>query len=352
VAAAITAVAATYAYFLIFAQFGFLHALSAAGGEGHVWLKPILAVMGVAGIAGSILMVRIPEGTRGRGGMSTGFLLAGGAAGLTCVARTPALFALAAALTGLGTGMITVGLAGLLRRETGDGQLGRCIGTGTGLAYALCNLPPIFNAGPQAQAWVGMAAAAVGWAAVLLFEQRAPGPAAPDSEYAPRGIALWTLVLLALVMLDSAVFYHIQHTPGLKEVAWSGSTQLCLNAGSHLLAGLLAGVALDRRWTGRASLFAAHAMAVAAALILAGRGAWGAPVYAASVSVYSAMLVFYPARSGRIAVAAGVYAVAGWAGSALGIGVAEQAGRISAWWLVATPLAVGCLLAGRARRVQ
>jgi hypothetical protein len=350
--AAITAIAATYAYFLIFAQFGFLHALSEASGEDHAWLKPILAVMGVAGIAGSVLMVRIPEGTRRRGGMGAGFLLAGGAAGLTWVARNPALFALAAALTGLGTGMITVGLAGMLRRETGDGRLGRCIGIGTGLAYAICNLPPVFNAGPQAQAGLGIAAAAVGWIAVRSFAQRVRVPGATGSEYGARAIALWTLVLLALVTLDSAAFYHIQHTPSLKENSWSGSAQLLLNAGSHLLAGLLAGVALDRGLIGSTSLLATLMMAVATALTLAGRGVWGAPLYAASVSVYSAVLVFYPARSGRIGVAAGVYAVAGWAGSALGIGIAEHAGRIPGWWLVSAPLAVGCLLVSRPRRVQ
>jgi hypothetical protein len=350
--AAVTAVTAIYAYFLIFAQFGFLHALTAALGEGHALLRPVLAVMVVTGIGGSMLMARLPNGSGGRGWMGGGFLLAGGAAGLTCVARTPALFVVAAALTGLGTGMITVGLAGMLRRETGVGRLGRCIGMGTGLAYAICNLPPVFTAGPQAQALLGIAAAGIGWVAVRVFEQRVARPVSLGPEHAPRGVTVWTLAMLALVMLDSAAFYHIQHIPSLKEDSWSGPTQLLLNAGSHLLAGLLAGVALDRRRAPGATMLAALLLVAGVGLILGGRGAWGAPLYAASVSVYSTVLVFFPASSGQARLAAWVYVVAGWTGSALGIGVAEHMGRIPTGWLVLTPLAVIGLLVCRGRSVQ
>ena len=63
-----------------------------------------------------------------------------------------------------------------------------------------------------------------------------------------------------------------------------------------------------------------------AALILIGAGpgmfSTGAFCYTAGVSCYSTALVYYVARSGRVGVAALVYAVAGWAGSALGIGMA------------------------------
>lgn len=45
-------------------------------------------------------------------------------------------------------------------------------------------------------------------------------------------------------------------------------------------------------------------------------------LYRGSVDLLDA-LVFYPARSGRPGLAALVYAVAGWGGSGLGIGLAE-----------------------------
>ena len=81
--AATVTIAATYIYFLIFAQFGFIKAVEAAG--------------------------------------------------LTWVARTPAWLP----LTGTGPGIVTAGLAGMLRREIDGGRLGLCIGVGTGIAYAV-----------------------------------------------------------------------------------------------------------------------------------------------------------------------------------------------------------------------
>ncbi|MNC91199.1 hypothetical protein D3C83_74080 [compost metagenome] len=58
-----------------------------------------------------------------------------------------------------------------------------------------------------------------------------------------------------------------------------------------------------------------------------------AAFYAAGVSLYSTALVFYPARSGRPGLAALVFAVAGWIGSALGIGMAQHHDRIPVWFL-------------------
>ena len=144
-------------------------------------------------------------------------------------------------------------------------------------------------------------------------------------DYAKGGATVWGLVFLALVLLDSAAFYIIQHTPALKENLWSGSGRLGLNAVMHLIAALLAGWALDRRWLGRTVLLGA-AVLVAACLLLngpAGVSAAAGLLYVTGVSVYSVALVFYPAWSGRPALAALVYAVAGWGGSALGIGLAE-----------------------------
>jgi cytochrome c oxidase cbb3-type subunit 2 len=177
-------------------------------------------------------------------------------------------------------------------------------------------------------------------------------PAGLESDYLPPRIARWTLALLALVAFDSAVFYHIQHTPSLKESTWSGSAQLFVNASSHLLAGLFAGMALDRSWASAATRVAVALLVVATMLILSGQGSGGTVLYTAGVSIYSAVLVYYPARSGRLGLAAWIYAAAGWAGSALGIGAVEQMGSIPAWWLVITPLTVIGALWFRARNVQ
>jgi zinc transporter ZupT len=64
-------------------------------------------------------------------------------------------------------------------------------------------------------------------------------------------------------------------------------------------------------------------------------------LYISGVSIYSVALVFYPARSGRLWLAALVYAVAGWAGSGLGIGLAEGRTDVPHWLLLG---AAGVLL--------
>jgi hypothetical protein len=348
--AAITAVAATYAYFLIFAQFGFLHAMTAVFGEGHALLRPVMAVMALAGIAGSIATAKRWREQRARGWMTAGFLVAGTAAGLVWAARTPPWFFVAAALTGGGTGMVTVGLAAMIRRETGGKRLGLCLGIGTGSAYALCNLPPVFAGAPHSQAAWGIAAAIAGLIAVQGFGQRALVHAVYGPDYEPRGVARWTLALFALVIFDSATFYVIQHTPEIKTDTWTDGRQLLINAVVHFGAAMLAGWALDRRRILSVMLVATALLLAGSGLIFRGWGGSGAALYAAGVSAYSIALVFYPARSGRSGLAALVYAVAGWTGSAMGIGAAEQLGWGPGWMLVL--IAVPAALAHGRRNVQ
>jgi cytochrome c oxidase cbb3-type subunit 2 len=351
VAATVT-VAATYLYFLAFAQFGFLKAVEAATGGQDGLLRPIVAVMGLTGIAGSVLMAVIFRERRCRGQLMAGFVIAGAAAGLAWAARAPTWLYLGAALTGTGTGMVTVGLAGMLRREVGGGRLGLCIGLGTGVAYATCNLPAVFLRGVNTHAMLGVVAACTGLLAVQFFEQRGPRQHARGYDYSRGGKAVWTGVLLALVWLDSAAFQIIQHTPVLKSATWTDHTQLLVNAGAHLVAGVVAGLALDRRRVAGVTLVAAALLLVAGALIVAGWGTIGAPLYAAGVSVYSSVLVFYPARHGRVELAALVYAVAGWAGSALGIVAADGLAPGLRWLLLVALGAVPALLGWRAWRVR
>ena len=343
------AVAATYLYFLIFAQFGFLKTVHAVVGEEGGILRPLMAVMGGCGIAGSIGVARFFSEQRGRPLMLAGFALGALAAGLSVTADAPVWLFLCAALTGVGTGMITVTLAALLRREVGGNKLGGCIGAGTALAYGGCNLPLLFNAGATGQAVLGMVACGVGGLAVLGFEQRAPQHEAGGFDYRLGGLGGWVAVFFALVWLDSAAFYVIQHTPVLKGGTWGGDAQLYLNAIVHAAAALLAGRLLDRRWLGGTVLVATILLVAACALIGVGPGAYatGAFCYTAGVSFYSTALVFYPACSGRVGLAALVYAVAGWVGSALGIGMAENLGAVPGWFLAAAGGLILCVLIGR-----
>ena len=329
--AAVVTVAATYIYFLIFAQFGFLQSAQAALGSGPDTVHPLMGVMGLAGIAASLGAAYRFDVAEARHRLALGFAGCACAAAGALVARNQAAFLAVAAFTGFGAGFTTVTLASMLRSAVGLGRLGLILGMGTGLAYGFCNLPGIFAADPRVQAALALGAAVVGAVAgASLSPQFSRGPET-TGDYSRGGAARWVAIFLGLVCLDSALFYFIQHEPALRADLWEGTHRELLNAGTHLVGAVLAGWALDRGRLGTA-------VAVAGATII-GAALWfttGHPgdegvgrVYMAGVSAYSTAIVFYPAASGRAGLAALVYSVAGWGASALGIGLAENGGRLS-----------------------
>lgn len=350
---AVLAVAATYVYFLIFAQFGFLKRVQEVVGEAGGLLKPIMGTMALAGLAGCALAVRGWADNKALRRLLTWFAVCGGAAALSIVAKAPLVLFVVAALTGLGTGALTVTLAATLRRVTGGDKLGSAIGLGTGLAYGFCNLPPVFNGSATAQGALGLAAACVGLLATQALELRGPRQVVTGFDYRPVGIGAWIVVFLALVWLDSGAFYVIQHSPNLRELTW-GSGRLLADASIHLVAAVLAGYMMDRRWVGRAVLMAAAALGLACLLIEPNRAklAEGALLYTAAVSVYSVALVFYPARSGRVGLAALVYGIAGWIGSGSGIAMVEGRHEIPRWFVATAGMviALGLVVRGWVRR--
>jgi cytochrome c oxidase cbb3-type subunit 2 len=253
---------------------------------------------------------------------------------------------------GLALGWTTVTLASTLRAALGLRRLGLACGVGTGVAYALCNVPAVFTASAAAQSWVAIAAALVGAAAALRLELHA-APADDQRPVRARGAAAaWIVVLLALVWLDSAAFYIIQHTAAFKAVTWAGAWRLGGNAFAHLAAAVAAGFALDR---GRAALVLAFAAVglvgacLALSLATAPATAFAPVLYTAGVSLYSTALVWFPARSARPGLAAAVYALAGWGGSALGIGMAQDLARVPGWFLVLAAATIASALLGRRR---
>jgi cytochrome c oxidase cbb3-type subunit 2 len=280
--------------------------------------------------------------------LSAGFAVCAIAAGWSMLAGSAPVFFGVACLVGLGTGLTTVALAGILRLALGGERLGRVIGLGTGLAYGFCNLPVVFGAGAAGQTALAMLAAGAGLTAALMLTFDAPPDRPAGCDYSRRGRAIWVLVFLGLVWLDSAAFFVIQHTPALKTEMWHGDGQLAANAAMHFVVAVLAGWALDRGWVGRTVLAGAAALLVACLLI--GRGghalAGAALLYTAGVSIYSTALVFYPVSSLRPWLAALVYAVAGWGGSALGLGLADNWHVLPGWFTaVAGTVVLAALLA-------
>ncbi|MFT3830539.1 MAG: cbb3-type cytochrome c oxidase subunit II [Opitutaceae bacterium] len=357
---AIAAVAATYVFFLLFAEFALLHLMQARANDA-LSLRVGLAWLGGGGVLGSLLAALRPV-RRLRREVALGFCACGAAAALAAVLPVTAPLAPVAALTGLALGWLTVRMAGNLHRLLAGAPLGLSTGAGTGFAYALCNVPGVFASSPIGHTWVAVAACAVGaLVAPWLAEAETADPAATTTGAGRRTFRLLVVAFAALVWLDSAAFLLIQERPALRTLTWATSTQLWANAAVHFSAALVAGWLLDRGWL-RFALALAGADLMIASFALAHGGNAAARLhllYPAGVSLYSTALVALPAL-GRgwpgglrtSARAAWLYVVAGWIGSALGLGMALDQRTIPDAFLLGAGLALATVLcaSGFARR--
>ncbi len=326
--AAVAAVVATYFYFLIFAEFALLELVQGVAGE--AWrLRVAMAMLGAGGLAGGVGAALLTKRWRASAMLAWTMRACAASAALAAVAGNFATMLAASGVTGLVLGAQTVTLAASLRAAIGVRRLGLGIGVGTGAAYALCNLPWVFRAPPAVQAWLAAAGMAlVSFAVVAMRETRSGADRMVGERKADVG--RWLVVFVALVWLDSAAFYIIQHTPALRARTWSDDGVLLSNAGVHLFAAIAAGVLLDRGGRKAAVAAAVLALALAASVLNGVAPDWISPswCYTAGVSLYSVALVEYPARSGGRWLAAVVFGVAGWIGSALGIGMAQDLATI------------------------
>jgi cbb3-type cytochrome c oxidase subunit II len=353
-------VAVTYVYFLIFAQFAFLKRLADLEQAGP-YLKFVMAAMAAGGILSSLLAPRLKVGASPDFRLRLGLCVSAAGAFFTLLPLTILGAAGTAFLTGLGLGLLTVTLVTHLRRWTGNRNPLLAVGVGTGIGYFICNFPPLFTAAPETQAIVaGLLCLSAAGVTFL------PSSAAIETgDDPPRCTVPFPLVLggfTALIWLDSAAFFIIQNTPGLKAATWQGSWHLWANGSLHLAAALAAVILLRRR--GLFPVLSAAFFALGAACLLL-RNPDCAPLasvlYPIGVSIYSVALVAYPsliapvastAQRGRMA--GWLYAVAGWAGSAMGIGMGQHLGHVpmafvaAAGAVVLLPLIL--LLAGRRPR--
>jgi cytochrome c oxidase cbb3-type subunit 2 len=324
---AAVAVAAVYGFFLIFAQFSFVELLR-AGGAGLNSEKLALGLMAVAGIAGGFLAAW-------RGAAVRSVRVALGAAAVAA-ALAPMMNKMPGALviaivTGAALGVATVSLSALIPAWCGVAW----IGLGTGLGYACCNFPAVFQQSPSGQAWIGAGFALVG---MLVIPSR--------TEWLPKEtrkvFPIWgaVLVFTALVWMDSAAFFIIQHSVDLKSGTW-GESLLWRNAAVHLVVAVLAGLWLARNGARSLPGVAWVLLAVAALAVnvesTRGLAGW---FYPAGVSLYSAALIAWPgwfsgANGPRPAAwrAAWLFAIAGWFGSANGIGMAQTLKHVPAMFV-------------------
>ena len=327
-------VASVYGFFLLFAQFAFVELIRAAG-CGVIEEKILLGSMAAAGVAAGFLAA-----WRGaRPAMIRGALGVAAVAALSAAfGKSFLLFSVASFATGAVLGVATVSLAALVPSWCGIGM----VAAGTGIGYAICNLPWVFLQSPAHQAWIAAGIAGIGVIAV-------PTESAWRKEAAWQPLAFPVVLLLftALVWMDSAAFFIIQHTEDLKSGTWSGPL-LWRNAALHLGFALLSGLWL-KRGTPRAVLVVAWVMLGVAALWVNGVSTrWASGwLYPSAVSLYSVALVVWPgwfcgAVDSKSAgwKAAWLFAVAGWFGSANGIGMAETLRMVPTTFIVGSGVVV------------
>lgn len=349
--AGVFSVAATYVFFLLFAEFALVEMVRASAGENVFRLRQVMGLLAVGGVAGGFLAAWRFRLERYPRQLANAFRACGASAALALAPHNHVTWLATAACVGLALGWLTVTLASGLRATLGASRLGVCCGLGTGLAYAVCNVPVVFAAAPATQAII--AAIIAGLASVVgPFMTPFEPSVATDDDYRGNGILAWIALFLALVWMDSAAFYVIQHTDTLRADTWQGAATLWGNAVMHAVAAVVAGWALDRGRRVSVVLVGFLLLAVACVLLGAGHVALSVWLYTAGVSFYSVALVYYPSLGGRARFPAMVFGIAGWGGSAMGIGMAQDLHQVPLSFVGAAAIVVVAALVVRGRAVR
>ncbi len=292
-------VAVTYVYFLIFAQFAFIHRLDTLGITG-THLKSVMAAMAIGGIVLSLVAPRLGQFPSPARRLQCAF---GGAAIAAFLTLAPLNLASAVAvsmLIGAGLGLLTVTLVTHLRQWIGNRNALLKVGLGTGIGYFLCNVPLLFTATPEIQSATAGLLCLIG----IVLANFTVGPSSEpearvrDSASLTIPFPLVVASFAALVWLDSAAFFIIQNTSALKAGTWQGSAHLWANALIHLCAALFSAWLLRRRELPFVlACIAVGALAFACLLLLDPARAITASVfYPIGVSLYSV-------AAGRISIA-------------------------------------------------
>lgn len=330
----VSLVALTYVYFLIFAQFAFLKRLADLDIAG-THLKAVMGAMAIGGIFFSLLMPRLALFPSPQLRLRSGLAVCSTAALLTLLRLGLAGSIAVSFLIGAGLGLLTVTLVTHLRLWLGNRNSLLKVGLGTGIGYLICNVPPFFTASPQLQAMASAMLCLAGIAITLGHRNTSTAEPIP----APESHVPFLRVLVcftALVWLDSAAFFIIQNTPALKAGTWAGTVHLWANGLLHLAAALASAWFLRRRGLSFVLSLAFGALAFACLLLLDPHRVLLASVfYPIGVSLYSVALVAYPSllapassAAERARQAGWIYAIAGWFGSAMGIGMGQNLGHV------------------------
>ncbi len=341
----VSLIAITYVYFLIFAQFAFLHRLAGLGITGPA-LTMVMTAMAVGGILFSLLPARLQIFPSPALRLRIGLGISSAAAFFSLLPLSVTTAGCVAFLIGSGLGILTVTLVANLRSWIGERHALFYVGLGTGAGYFACNFPPLFTASPNVQSIVAGALCLAALCLPLSFDhENQPCESLPIAKitffHVLAGFA-------ALVWLDSAAFLIIQNTPALRAGTWQGSIHLSTNAFLHLAAALLSAWLLRKRGLALVLGGAVVALGGACLLLLSPPGTLLASIlYPIGVSLYSVALVAYPSFLApaetaveRTRQAGWIYAIAGWGASVLGIGMAQNLGHVPPAFVGASALVI------------
>jgi mono/diheme cytochrome c family protein len=333
----VVAIAATYVYFLLYAQFGFVSYLKQFHAD-PVFTEKCMGLMGMGGLLFSFATAILLRQRTSRSMLAVSFAGCAAAALLTLTNSALLTFYAAAFFIGGFTGMLTVTLAAGLRNWIPGKRFGFHVGLGTGLAYLICNIPAVFDASPAMQTVFSALICLPGLAIALRPARLVESPdnwkpILPEQQFRGIGFVAIVLMFLALVWLDSTAFATIQLSEHLRSRTW-GSSGMKMELGIfHALAAVAAGILIDRGWMKSLLAITFGLFSVAFMLLQIDSLASGlsGPLYAFGISVYSTSLVAFPSlhadKPGLVPMrwrAAILYAVAGWIGSGLGVGLAQH----------------------------
>lgn len=362
----VSAVACTFFYFLIFAQFALLHRIEDID-TSNDWLRPIMLLMGLGGLVGSGLVWKLYSEAMLRTLLSAGFVGCALFAFLSVSFQGIAVFLLIGLAVGVSLGILTVSIVLLLERMFASGTVGMAAGLGTGVAYFGSNVPYLFQQDAITQCLAAGGVALLGFLVVLgidfakfpLFGE-SHSKSASSFTQRERGYPIVIALFFVLVWLDSAAFYVIQEVESLKSITWEGDGQLWANATLHFVAAIASGIALVRGWL-------LGVLGIAGALLVLGTMclkveynfafSLASGFYVVGVSLYSTALVgvaalFKPTKGwSTVKRGALLFGIAGWIGSGLGIGMARDLGKVPNSFLVIATVALGGL-AYRAHQIQ
>jgi hypothetical protein len=235
----------------------------------------------------------------------------GAAAALALMSLSWSIALLAALATGIALGWASVILLSGLRGCVGTGGLGRAIGAGVGLGFALAHLPMLDAAHPRTQTIVvALAILAVSVLTPFLTPQEPSLSLRP--EYQRPGLIRWSVVLLTLTVLAAAYPLSMPQATAPHSGSWP----------MVFLPGLAAGIGgwwIDRGRRGALTLVGA------AALVLLTLAWWSmtGPLLGESLAALGAglgalALLYLPARGARPWQAALILIGGGWLGATAG----------------------------------